>query len=84
VLLKSINDDADTLSTLSEALFGIGVMPYYLHLLDPVAGAARFDVPLRQAKQLMEEMRLRLPGYLVPRMVREIPGEPCKTPISRL
>lgn len=84
VLLKSVNDDADTLSTLSEALFGIGVIPYYLHLLDPVAGAARFDVPLRRAKELMEELRLRLPGYLVPRMVREIPGEPCKTPISRL
>jgi EF-P beta-lysylation protein EpmB len=84
VLLKSVNDDADTLSTLSEALFGIGVMPYYLHLLDPVAGAARFDVPLWQAKRLLEEMRRRLPGYLVPRMVREIPGEPHKTPISGL
>jgi len=84
VLLKSVNDDADTLATLSEALFAIGVMPYYLHLLDPVAGAARFDVTLRKARQLLEALRLRLPGYLVPRMVREIPGEASKTPISGL
>lgn len=84
VLLKSINDDADTLGTLSDALFGIGVMPYYLHLLDPVAGAAHFEVPLARAQRLLEELRRRLPGYLVPRMVRELPGEPCKTPISQL
>jgi len=59
-------------------------MPYYLHLLDPVAGAARFEVRLAHARTLIEELRLRLPGYLVPRMVREVPGEPFKTPISRL
>jgi len=84
VLLKSINDDADTLVTLSDTLLRIGVMPYYLHLLDPVAGAARFEVPLAHAQRLLEELRLRLPGYLVPRMVRELPGEPYKTPVSRL
>jgi len=84
VLLKSINDDADTLAVLSETLLRIGVMPYYLHLLDPVAGAARFEVRLAHARTLIEELRLRLPGYLVPRMVREVPGEPFKTPISRL
>jgi EF-P beta-lysylation protein EpmB len=84
VLLKSINDDADTLASLSESLFGIGVMPYYLHLLDPVAGAAHFDVPLARAAGLMGELRERLPGYLVPRMVRELPGAPYKTPISGL
>jgi len=84
VLLKSINDDADTLATLSDTLLGIGVMPYYLHLLDPVAGAARFEVPLAQARRLLEELRRRLPGYLVPRMVRELPGEPYKTPVSDL
>ena len=84
VLLKSVNDDADTLAELSEVLFGAGVMPYYLHLLDPVAGAARFEVPLVRAEQLLEALRLRLPGYLVPRVVRELPGEPYKTPLSHL
>jgi len=84
VLLKSINDDADTLAELSDVLFGIGVMPYYLHLLDPVAGAAHFAVPLQQAQALLEQLRLRLPGYLVPRMVRELPGEPYKTPVLHL
>ena len=84
VLLKSINDDADTLAVLSDTLLRIGVMPYYLHLLDPVAGAARFEVRLADAQRLLEELRLRLPGYLVPRMVREVPGEPFKTPVSRL
>lgn len=84
VLLKSVNDDADTLAELSEALFGIGVLPYYLHLLDPVAGAARFEVPLTRAEKLLEALRSRLPGYLVPRVVQELPGEPYKTPISRL
>ncbi len=84
VLLKSINDDADTLAELSDTLLRVGVMPYYLHLLDPVAGAARFEVRLADAQRLLEELRLRLPGYLVPRMVREVPGEPFKTPVSRL
>lgn len=81
VLLKSVNDDADTLVTLSESLHGIGVLPYYLHLLDPVAGAARFEVPNARAEQLYEALRTRLPGYLVPRMVRELPGRPYKTPV---
>lgn len=84
VLLKSVNDDADTLAELSDVLFGIGVMPYYLHLLDPVAGAAHFAVPLQRAQALLERLRLRLPGYLVPRMVRELPGEPYKTPVLHL
>jgi len=81
VLLKSVNDDADTLATLSESLFGIGVLPYYLHTLDRVAGAAHFDLPLARARRLHAELRMRLPGYLVPRMVRELPGRPCKTPV---
>ena len=84
VLLKSVNDDADTLAALSEGLLGIGVLPYYLHLLDPVAGAAHFDVPLARALQLHAELSSRLPGYLVPRFVREQPGRPYKTPISAL
>ena len=73
--------DADTLATLSESRLGIGVVPYYLHLLDPVAGAAHFEVPPGRAEQLMAESRARLPGYLVPRMVRAIAGKPCKTPV---
>lgn len=82
VLLKSVNDDADTLATLSESLLTVRVLPYYLHLLDPVAGAAHFEVPLEQAHQLLEELRTRLPGYLVPSMVRELPGEPYKVPLA--
>jgi L-lysine 2,3-aminomutase len=81
VLLKSVNDSADTLVTLSESLFEIGVLPYYLHLLDPVAGAAHFDVPLRHAERLLEDLRVRLPGYLVPRLVREVSGKPYKLPV---
>ncbi len=84
VLLKSVNDDADTLAELSESLLGIGVLPYYLHLLDPVAGAAHFDVPVERAERLLEQLRLRLPGYLVPRLVRELAGQPFKVPISPL
>ena len=82
VLLKSVNDDADTLAKLSESLLGIGVLPYYLHLLDPVAGAAHFDVPVEHAQALLEQLRRRLPGYLVPRMVRELAGRPYKVPLS--
>lgn len=84
VLLKSINDDADTLVRLSEALFAIGVMPYYLHLLDRVVGAAHFDVPLDAAMALYDDLRNRLPGYLVPRMVREVAGANSKTPAALL
>lgn len=82
VLLKSVNDDADTLRRLSEALIGIGVLPYYLHLLDPVAGAAHFDVPAARAHQLVAALRETLPGYLVPRLVRELPGRASKTPLA--
>lgn len=82
VLLKSVNDDADTLARLSESLFDIGVLPYYLHLLDPVAGAAHFDIAEWRAGVLNRELRARLPGYLVPRMVREAPGESAKRPID--
>ena len=82
VLLKSVNDDADTLARLSESLFDIGVLPYYLHLLDPVAGAAHFDVGERRAGFLVRELRARLPGYLVPRVVREVPGDVGKRPIA--
>lgn len=74
VLLAGVNDDADVLAELSERLIGARVMPYYLHQLDPVEGAAHFEVPVTRGKQLMDELRKRLPGYGVPRYVREVPG----------
>lgn len=79
VLLAGVNDDADTLAALSERLHEAGALPYYLHLLDPVAGAAHFDVPLARALALHRALTDRLPGYLVPRLVREDPGAPAKT-----
>jgi EF-P beta-lysylation protein EpmB len=82
VLLRGINDDSAALARLSERLFACGALPYYLHLLDRVAGAAHFDVDERTAKKLIGELRARLPGYLVPRLVRETPGELSKTPIA--
>jgi EF-P beta-lysylation protein EpmB len=86
VLLRGVNDRAEELVALSEALFEAGALPYYLHLLDPVAGAAHFDVPEEQARALIADVAAQLPGYLVPRLVREIPGETAKTmlpPASR-
>ncbi|WP_440995255.1 EF-P beta-lysylation protein EpmB [Arhodomonas sp. SL1] len=79
VLLRGVNDDPITLAGLSEKLFAHGVLPYYLHLLDPVRGAGHFDVPEAVAAGLMREVSARLPGYLVPRLVREIPDRPAKT-----
>ena len=81
VLLRGINDSAATLTRLSEALFSAGVLPYYLHQLDKVQGAAHFEVDDATAIKLMEEVRTALPGYLVPRLVREVPGEPGKSVI---
>ncbi|MGE0081236.1 MAG: EF-P beta-lysylation protein EpmB [Thiohalomonadaceae bacterium] len=82
VLLAGINDDEDRLAALSEALFAAGVLPYYLHMLDPVSGAAHFNVDETHAIDLMERLRARLPGYLLPRLVREIAGAPGKTPVT--
>ena len=81
VLLRGINDHAQTLQELSEALFAARVTPYYLHLLDRVSGAAHFDVAELRAQQLMDEVHTRLPGYLVPRLVREQAAAPYKTPV---
>lgn len=81
VLLRAINDDSATLRQLSERLFQCGVLPYYLHQLDPVAGAAEFQVSDRCATELIETLRESLPGYLVPRLVREVPGARSKIPI---
>ena len=81
VLLRGINDDADTLAALSERLFDCGALPYYLHQLDRVRGAAHFEVADDRARELVESLRKRLPGYLLPRLVREVPGRPGKTPL---
>jgi EF-P beta-lysylation protein EpmB len=78
VLLKGINDKVDTLADLSYALFNRGVMPYYLHLLDKVDGAQHFDVPEAQAIALHNELKARLPGYLVPKLAKEVPGATAK------
>lgn len=82
VLLRGVNDDVATLIGLSERLVGIGVVPYYLHLLDRVGGTAHFEVGEAEALALVESMRQRAPGYLVPRLVRERPGELSKTPVT--
>ncbi|HEV7609744.1 MAG TPA: EF-P beta-lysylation protein EpmB [Steroidobacteraceae bacterium] len=80
VLLKGVNDDADTLAQLSRALMDAGVVPYYLHLPDRVRGTAHFDVAEADAQRLIGELSARLSGYLVPRLVREIPGAAFKVP----
>ncbi len=78
VLLKNIYDDPETLISLSEKLWHSGVLPYYLHLLDKVTGTSHFDVDETTAKKLMAKLQENLPGYLVPRLVREVPGEKHK------
>jgi len=81
VLLKGVNDTFTAQTNLSEALFHGGVLPYYLHLLDRVQGAAHFEVSENAALDLYEGLRQHLPGYLLPRLVREISGQPYKTPV---
>ena len=79
VLLRGINDSAEVLAELSEALFAQGVLPYYLHQLDRARGVAHFEVPVEEGRRIMAELRALCPGWLVPRYVREIPGQPYKT-----
>lgn len=81
VLLRGVNDEVSTLTALSERLFEAGILPYYLHVLDPVQGAAHFDVPDDEARVLITQLREHLPGFLMPRLVREVPGEASKTPL---
>jgi EF-P beta-lysylation protein EpmB len=81
VLLKGINDSAEVLEQLSRRLINLGVMPYYLHQLDRVQGTAHFEVTEAQGRELVQALSARLPGYAVPRYVREIPGESSKTPL---
>lgn len=81
VLLRGVNDSVAALAELSEALFETHVLPYYLHVLDKVRGAAHFDLPEAQAVRLHQELTARLPGYLVPKLVREIAGQPSKSAV---
>ena len=81
VLLRGVNDSLPALSDLSERLFAAGALPYYLHQLDRVAGTAHFEVSDELARSLHEGLAASLPGYLVPRLVREVAGAPAKTPL---
>jgi EF-P beta-lysylation protein EpmB len=79
VLLRGVNDTAETLAELSESLFSAHVLPYYLHILDRVCGAAHYEVKEDEASGILQLLRRWLPGYLVPRLVREEPGHMSKT-----
>ncbi len=81
VLLKGVNDDFRTLQELFLKLITHGIIPYYLHQLDRVQGAAHFEVPKERGLQLMEQLRNSLPGYAVPRYVQELPGQTSKTQV---
>ena len=79
--MADINDNQAALANLSETLFDQGVLPYYLHLLDKVKGAAHFDVTDTRAQQLIKQLLTQLPGYLVPKLVREVPKALSKVPV---
>ncbi len=79
VLLAGINDNANILADLSQTLFAYGVLPYYLHRLDKVNGAAHFDLPFETVQALYQQLQTLLPGYLLPRLVCEEPGKLSKT-----
>jgi len=81
VLLKGVNDSIEAMAALCERLIELRVLPYYLHRLDRVAGAAHFEVPDEVARAIVAGLAARLPGYAVPRFVAEIPGEPNKVPL---
>jgi len=84
VLLSGVNDSVDTLADLSAALFAAGIVPYYVHLLDRVQGSAHFEVAEATAITIEQALRARLPGYLLPRFVREQAGQSHKTPLHLL
>ena len=81
VLLKGVNDSATTLINLSKRLFQCSVMPYYLHVLDHVQGAAHFDLDAQRATEIIKKMMANSPGYLVPKLVREVAGAANKIPV---
>lgn len=82
VVLKGVNDSAGVLADLSERLFECGVLPYYLHAFDPVEGAHHFSVSDDKARELVRQLIATLPGFLVPKLVRELPDRPGKTPLD--
>lgn len=82
VLLRGVNDNAQTLAELSNALFDAGILPYYLHVLDKVQGAAHFYVADDEARALVRQLLTQVSGYMVPKLAREIGGEPSKTPLD--
>lgn len=82
VLLKNINDNAQILAELSESLFDCNIQPYYLHMFDPVQNVAHFDVKEQEAIKIVNELMAILPGFLMPKLVREIAGRTNKTPIN--
>ena len=79
VLLKGINDNSNQLISLSEKLFDAGIMPYYLHMLDPVQGASHFDISKHRAVEIFRQLQAELPGFLVPKLVQERAGETSKS-----
>ncbi|HEX5472942.1 MAG TPA: EF-P beta-lysylation protein EpmB [Lacipirellulaceae bacterium] len=79
VLLAGVNDSTEAQAALCERLIDLRVMPYYLHQLDHVAGAAHFEIPIARGRRIIHELRERLPGYAVPRFVAEVPGAASKT-----
>lgn len=79
VLLRGVNDEEEILFQLSQELIYSGIIPYYLHQLDRVQGAAHFEVPIERGKEILEALKARLPGYAIPKYVQEISGEPAKT-----
>lgn len=82
VLLQGVNDDIQTLKDLCEKLVDNGIIPYYLHQLDRVAGSSHFEVPIEKGKWLISELRKQLSGYAIPMYVAEIAGEHSKTPLN--
>ncbi|MBE9527051.1 MAG: hypothetical protein IME94_08765, partial [Proteobacteria bacterium] len=81
VLLKGVNDKLETLIQLSKTLIENQIVPYYLHMLDKVQGSAHFEVSDKKALALYQQLREKLPGYMLPELVREIAGEKSKLPI---
>ena len=82
VLLKGVNACVESLTNLSERLLTARIIPYYLHLLDPVAGAAHFNIDKADAVLIVDQLRRQLPGYMIPKLVQELPGEYSKTSVG--
>jgi KamA family protein len=82
VLLQGVNDNTQCLKKLSLDLFAAGILPYYVNLLDSVQGASHFFVSHNLAKKMQQELREQLPGYLVPKIVQEIPHQLSKIPVD--